>query len=75
MIFDPNVYPMETSWLTGKVDAEHYRHTRPEYLTELEKESQATSAEGPQEKEEDIEPPKDESPKDDLPKDDPPANV
>jgi formate dehydrogenase gamma subunit len=43
VIFDPNVYPMETSWLTGKVDADHYRHTRPEYLRQLEQEQQAES--------------------------------
>ena len=58
VIYDPNVYPMETSWLTGKVDAEHYRHTRPEYLRELEEESQAASEEG-QPKEETEEPPTD----------------
>jgi formate dehydrogenase gamma subunit len=40
VIFDPNVYPMETSWLTGKVPADHYRHTRPEYLRELEREQE-----------------------------------
>jgi formate dehydrogenase gamma subunit len=43
VIFDPNVYPMETSWLTGKVGAEHYAHTRPDYLRALEKESQDVS--------------------------------
>jgi hypothetical protein len=34
---------METSWLTGKVGAEHYAHTRPDYLRALEKESQDVS--------------------------------
>lgn len=36
VIFDPLVYPMDTAWLDGKVPAEHYRHTRPEYLKLLE---------------------------------------
>ena len=38
VIFDPNVYPMEMAWLTGKVRAEHYRETRPEYLRQFEQE-------------------------------------
>ena len=44
VIFDPHVYPMETSWLTGKVPAEHYRETRPEYLRSLEEEQQPLDA-------------------------------
>jgi formate dehydrogenase gamma subunit len=36
VIFDPLVYPMDLSWLNGKVPAEHYAHTRPEYLRTLE---------------------------------------
>ena len=36
VIFDPLVYPMDLSWLNGKVPSEHYRHTRPEYLRQLE---------------------------------------
>jgi len=65
VIFDPNAYPMETSWLTGRVDAEHYRHTRPEYLRELEEESQAASEEAPpKEDQADLEPPKDDPPAD-----------
>lgn len=36
VIFDPAVYPMEMAWLTGKVQAEHYRQTRPEYVREFE---------------------------------------
>ena len=36
VIFDPVVYPMDTSWLNGKVPADHYRHSRPEYLKQLE---------------------------------------
>jgi cytochrome b subunit of formate dehydrogenase len=31
VIFDPDVYPMDMAWLTGKVPAEHIRETRPEY--------------------------------------------
>ena len=36
VIFDPVVYPMDLSWLTGKVPAEHYRQWRPVYLRALE---------------------------------------
>jgi formate dehydrogenase gamma subunit len=32
VIFDPDVYPMDRAWLTGKVPAEHLRETRPEYF-------------------------------------------
>lgn len=35
VIFDPNVYPMDTAWLDGKIPADHYRHTRPAYYREL----------------------------------------
>jgi cytochrome b subunit of formate dehydrogenase len=35
VIFDPDVYPMERAWLTGKVWAEHLRHTRPAYYRAL----------------------------------------
>jgi formate dehydrogenase gamma subunit len=37
VIFDPLVYPMDTAWINGKVPADHYRHTRPEYLRALER--------------------------------------
>jgi formate dehydrogenase gamma subunit len=37
VIFDPVVYPMDTAWLTGKASADHFRHTRPEYVRSLEK--------------------------------------
>ncbi|HXR14940.1 MAG TPA: cytochrome b/b6 domain-containing protein [Terriglobales bacterium] len=37
VIFDPLVYPMDTAWLNGKVPADHYRHSRPEYLRALER--------------------------------------
>lgn len=36
VIFDPVVYPMDVSWLNGKVPAHHYRHCRPAYLRALE---------------------------------------
>ncbi len=35
VIFDPDVYPMEKAWLTGKVPADHLRHTRPSYFRRL----------------------------------------
>ena len=35
VIFDPLVYPMDLAWLTGKVSAEHYQHSRPAYLRAL----------------------------------------
>jgi len=35
VIFDPLVYPMDTAWLDGKISADHYRHSRPEYLRML----------------------------------------
>ena len=31
VIFDPDVYPMDLAWLTGKAPADHVRMTRPEY--------------------------------------------
>jgi formate dehydrogenase gamma subunit len=37
VIFDPLVYPMDTAWINGKVPADHYRHSRPEYLRVLER--------------------------------------
>jgi cytochrome b subunit of formate dehydrogenase len=35
VIFDPLVYPMDTAWLSGKVPADHYRHSRPAYYRAL----------------------------------------
>ena len=35
VIFDPEVYPMDRSWLTGNVPAEHLRRTRPAYYAEI----------------------------------------
>ena len=37
VIFDPLVYPLDTAWLDGKISADHYRHSRPEYLRSLER--------------------------------------
>lgn len=37
VIFDPDVYPMDRSWLTGKASADHLRHTRPAYYSALRK--------------------------------------
>jgi formate dehydrogenase gamma subunit len=34
-IFDPDVYPLDRSWLTGKASADHLRHTRSAYLHAL----------------------------------------
>jgi cytochrome b subunit of formate dehydrogenase len=31
VIFDPDVYPMDTAWLTGRASAEHLKNTRPAY--------------------------------------------
>ncbi|WP_291271162.1 cytochrome b/b6 domain-containing protein [Geothrix sp.] len=35
VIFDPEVYPMDLAWLTGKASADHLRETRPEYYAAL----------------------------------------
>jgi hypothetical protein len=37
VVFDPLVYPMDTAWLDGKVPADHYRYSRPEYYRALER--------------------------------------
>ena len=37
VIFDPVVYPMNLSWLTGEIPAEHLQNERPEYLRELQR--------------------------------------
>lgn len=31
VVFDPDVYPMDRAWLTGKASADHLRHSRPVY--------------------------------------------
>jgi hypothetical protein len=35
VIFDPDVYPMDTAWLTGNTSADHVRETRPTYYQRL----------------------------------------
>ena len=35
VIFDPDAYPMDRAWLTGKASADHLHHTRTEYYLEL----------------------------------------
>jgi cytochrome b subunit of formate dehydrogenase len=32
VVFDPEIYPMDRAWITGRASAEHLRHTRPAYL-------------------------------------------
>jgi cytochrome b subunit of formate dehydrogenase len=49
VIFDPDVYPMDRAWLTGKVPAEHLRETRPEYYYALAQEQTAELAPRPAE--------------------------
>jgi len=49
VIFDPMVYPMDTAWLNGKVPADHYRHSRPEYLVALERAKLVESPESDEE--------------------------
>ena len=64
VIFDPLVYPMDTAWLNGKVPADHYRHSRPEYYRALER---AHLVELPAE-------PEDEPGTDDAPSGNPPSS-
>jgi cytochrome b subunit of formate dehydrogenase len=45
VIFDPLVYPMDTAWLNGKVPANHYRHSRPEYFRALQAAERAKASE------------------------------
>ncbi|MFZ0286483.1 MAG: cytochrome b/b6 domain-containing protein, partial [Terriglobales bacterium] len=66
VIFDPLVYPMDTAWINGKVPADHYRHSRPEYFRALER---AHMVELPTEPADYTE----EQGNDDDPTDDPPA--
>jgi cytochrome b subunit of formate dehydrogenase len=35
VIFDPDVYPMDLAWLTGKASADHLRETRPDYYRQI----------------------------------------
>ncbi|WLT30124.1 cytochrome b/b6 domain-containing protein [Geothrix sp. PMB-07] len=45
VIFDPEVYPMDMAWLTGKASADHIRETRPEYYAKLMKKQDSQSDE------------------------------
>jgi hypothetical protein len=47
VIFDPDVYPMDMAWLTGKVPADHIRETRPEYYRQITAGAEAHPAEDP----------------------------
>ena len=47
VIFDPDVYPMDTAWLTGKASGDHLRETRPAYYQQL-KEKQAKTPSEPE---------------------------
>lgn len=44
VIFDPDVYPMDRAWITGKVPAEHLKETRPEYYLALAEQQAAEAA-------------------------------
>lgn len=46
VMFDPDVYPMDLSWLTGKASADHLRHTRPAYYLQLVREQRDSHAAG-----------------------------
>jgi cytochrome b subunit of formate dehydrogenase len=35
VIFDPDVYPMDKAWITGKASASHFDETRPRYAKAL----------------------------------------
>jgi len=48
VIFDPDVYPMDLAWLTGKAPADHIRATRPGYyLKTIEKQQPKDGPEAP----------------------------
>lgn len=47
VIFDPDVYPMDMAWLTGKVPADHIRESRPEYYRQITAGAEARPAEDP----------------------------
>lgn len=46
VMFDPDVYPMDLSWLTGKASADHLRHTRPAYYLQLVREQKDSRTAG-----------------------------
>ncbi|HJW32393.1 MAG TPA: cytochrome b/b6 domain-containing protein [Holophagaceae bacterium] len=41
VIFDPDVYPMDTAWLTGDTSGDHLRETRPAYYAALKAKQEA----------------------------------
>ena len=47
VIFDPDVYPMDTAWLTGDTSGDHLRETRPTYYAALKAKQEAKEA-GPE---------------------------
>jgi cytochrome b subunit of formate dehydrogenase len=44
VVFDPDVYPMDRAWITGRVDAEHVRHGRPAYYRLLRRLTSSTAS-------------------------------
>jgi cytochrome b subunit of formate dehydrogenase len=44
VIFDPDVYPMDLAWLTGKAPADHIRATRPGYYLKTLEQKQKTES-------------------------------
>jgi hypothetical protein len=40
-VFNPHVYPMNPSWLTGSMPERMYRHEHPEHLEEARQETDA----------------------------------
>jgi cytochrome b subunit of formate dehydrogenase len=40
-VLNPKVYPMNPSWLTGRMPEEMYRHEHPEHVEEAKQETEA----------------------------------
>ena len=49
VVFDPDVYPMDRAWLTGKTSADHLKHTRPAYYADLRRQEQQPQKSAPSE--------------------------
>jgi cytochrome b subunit of formate dehydrogenase len=47
VVFDPDVYPMERAWLTGRASAQHVRHHRPAYYRALVRAARAQERKDP----------------------------
>jgi cytochrome b subunit of formate dehydrogenase len=47
VIFDPDVYPMDKAWITGKASASHLEETRPRYLRVLRWRARRTKGDEP----------------------------